>query len=209
MAGFSTWLIVPLAVAAKFTFVTIGLLLGDAWSPSPVLRMLPGLILAGLGALQLPLMGGVEVLVVGLTGGIATGKSTVAAMFVKLGAFLIDSDQIARQIVAPGSPVLAAIVAAFGPGILEDGQLDREKLGRIIFSSAKARARLNSITHPPILERLGRLIAENRPPSSGPVGGHPPLVRSWGPPTWSIGWLWFMLMKRPSSEGSGSGMESA
>jgi putative sporulation protein YtaF len=53
MAGFSTWLIVPLAVAAKFTFVTIGLLLGDAWSPSPVLRMLPGLILAGLGALQL------------------------------------------------------------------------------------------------------------------------------------------------------------
>ncbi|NLN17556.1 MAG: dephospho-CoA kinase [Firmicutes bacterium] len=108
-------------------------------------------------------MGGVEVLVVGLTGGIATGKSTVAAMFVKLGAFLIDSDQIARQIVAPGSPVLAAIVAAFGPGILKDGQLDREKLGRIIFSSAKARARLNSITHPPILERLGRLIAENRP----------------------------------------------
>ncbi|MGI6035076.1 MAG: dephospho-CoA kinase [Limnochordia bacterium] len=103
-----------------------------------------------------------ETLVVGLTGGIGTGKSTVAAMFVKLGAYLIDSDQIARRIVQPGSPVLAEIAEAFGPEILKDGQLDRDKLGKIVFSSAEARARLNSITHPPILECLARLIAQNR-----------------------------------------------
>ncbi|MGI6558729.1 MAG: dephospho-CoA kinase [Limnochordia bacterium] len=104
-----------------------------------------------------------EIVVVGLTGGIGTGKSTVADMFVKLGAFLIDSDQIARQLVQPGSPVLAKIVAAFGPEVLKDGQLDRKRLGKMIFSSATARARLNSIIHPPILERLEGLIAEHRP----------------------------------------------
>ncbi len=86
---------------------------------------------------------------VGLTGGIASGKSTVAAMFVELGAHLVDTDQLARQAVAPGSPAFGEIVAAFGPGVLgPDGNLDRRGLRQRVFSDAGARARLNAIVHP-------------------------------------------------------------
>lgn len=93
---------------------------------------------------------------VGLTGGIASGKSTVAAMFVELGAHLVDTDQLARQVVEPGSPALQEIVAAFGVGVLgADGRLDRRRLRRIVFGDAAARARLNAIAHP----RIGALAA--------------------------------------------------
>ena len=103
---------------------------------------------------------------VGLTGGIASGKSTVAAMFQGLGAALVDTDRLARRAVEPGSPGLARVVESFGPGVLgPDGALDRRGLRRVIFSDPGARARLNAIVHPLVLEmveaELGRLGEEN------------------------------------------------
>lgn len=87
----------------------------------------------------------------GLTGGIASGKSTVARMFADRGAVVIDADALARQVVAPGQPALAEIEAAF-PGVVDapTQTLDRKKLGSLIFADAQARARLNAITHPRI-----------------------------------------------------------
>jgi dephospho-CoA kinase len=88
---------------------------------------------------------------IGLTGGIATGKSTVSAMLVQRGAVLIDADQIARDVVLPGSPVLDKVVSKFGQAVLlEDGSLHRKKLGQIIFGNPKARKELEAILHPPI-----------------------------------------------------------
>ena len=88
---------------------------------------------------------------VGLTGGIACGKSTVAGMLVRRGALSIDLDQIAREVVLPGSPVLARVVDCFGQGILnEDGSLNRKALGEIVFNDPNARKKLESIMHPPI-----------------------------------------------------------
>ena len=100
-------------------------------------------------------------LLVGLTGGIATGKSTVSSMFRALGAEIIDADLLARDVVRPGEPAYRDIVAEFGPGVLqEDGGLDRKKLGAIVFADAARRKRLEQITHPAIRERfLGRLAA--------------------------------------------------
>ena len=98
---------------------------------------------------------------VGLTGGIATGKSTVSAMFRELGAEVIDADRLARAVVAPGEPALAEIVRAFGTGVLlPDGGLDRKALGAIIFGDAEKRKTLEAITHPAIRERFGRRLAE-------------------------------------------------
>jgi dephospho-CoA kinase len=88
---------------------------------------------------------------VGLTGGIASGKSTVAALFAQLGVPVIDTDRIARDVVEPGSPVLADIEARFGPGILApDGRLDRRALRTIVFADAQARQDLEALTHPAI-----------------------------------------------------------
>jgi dephospho-CoA kinase len=90
-------------------------------------------------------------LLIALTGGIASGKSTVAARFAELGAVVIDADRLAREVVEPGTPGLAAIAEHFGPGILTaDGSLNRPALGLIIFSSAEQRAALNAITHPAV-----------------------------------------------------------
>ena len=87
----------------------------------------------------------------GLTGGIGAGKSTVASMLVELGAHLIDADQISRDLMRPGSPVLAQVVEAFGPEILTDnGELDRPALARKIFGDDAARERLNGIVHPAV-----------------------------------------------------------
>ncbi len=92
---------------------------------------------------------------IGLTGGIASGKSLVAAMFSRLGATVISSDDIARRVEQPGTPVFREIVQAFGPSILQsDGTLDRKQLGELIFRDAAARVRLNAITHPRIREQL-------------------------------------------------------
>ena len=91
---------------------------------------------------------------VGLTGNIATGKSTVGAMFVELGCHLIDSDQISHQVYQPGTPVYEAIVAEFGKTILApDGTIDRRILGDIVFKTRHARARLNDLVHPAIIQR--------------------------------------------------------
>ncbi|PZR10181.1 MAG: dephospho-CoA kinase [Archangium gephyra] len=89
--------------------------------------------------------------VFGLTGGIATGKSTVTAMIREAGVPVIDADALAREIVQPGMPALTAIAAAF-PGVVANGQLDRAKLGKIVFSNEVARGKLNAITHPRIKE---------------------------------------------------------
>jgi len=90
-------------------------------------------------------------LLVGLTGGIATGKSTVSAMLRDLGCVIIDADLLARDVVAPGQPALRAIVEAFGPGVLQvDGTLDRKRLGAIVFAEPDRRRQLETITHPAI-----------------------------------------------------------
>lgn len=106
--------------------------------------------------------------VVGLTGGIASGKSTVARFFEEHGVPVVDADQLAREVVAPGTDALREIVAAFGPGVLApDGSLDRKALGAVVFADPAARRRLEAITHP----RIGaasaariRELASSRPP---------------------------------------------
>jgi dephospho-CoA kinase len=91
------------------------------------------------------------VTLVGLTGGIATGKSTFAAALRALGLPVVDADELARQVVAPGSPALRAIAAAFGPSVIgPDGALDRKALGALVFADPVARRRLEAITHPAI-----------------------------------------------------------
>lgn len=94
---------------------------------------------------------------VGLTGGIASGKSTVARLFSALGVPVVDSDEIAREIVEPGQPLLARIAERLGPGTLApDGSLDRSALREKIFTDPKARAELESLTHPAIRAELER-----------------------------------------------------
>jgi dephospho-CoA kinase len=88
---------------------------------------------------------------VGLTGGIASGKSTAAKFFAALGVPILDSDKVARDVVEPGQPPLERLVERFGPGILTpDGHLDRPKLRDIVFSDPLARADLEALTHPAI-----------------------------------------------------------
>jgi dephospho-CoA kinase len=94
-----------------------------------------------------------EILRIGLTGGIASGKTLIADMFAELGIPVIDTDKIARQVVAPGQPALAKIAAEFGARILTpDGELDRTSLRQIVFNDASRRRRLESILHPRIRE---------------------------------------------------------
>jgi dephospho-CoA kinase len=107
------------------------------------------------------LSGARRFLLVGLTGGIATGKSTVAAAFRDLGAVVIDADVLAREVVEPGQPAYEEIVAAFGRGILDaDGRIDRKALGAVVFADPVERRRLEAITHPRIRERLRAKLAE-------------------------------------------------
>lgn len=106
--------------------------------------------------------------IVGLTGGIASGKSTVARMLRELGAPVIDADLLAREVVAPGSDGLAAIVERFGPTVLDaSGALDRKRMAERVFADADARAALNAITHPRIAaagqREIARLAAEGAP----------------------------------------------
>ncbi|NGO45675.1 dephospho-CoA kinase [Streptomyces ureilyticus] len=99
-------------------------------------------------------------LTVGLTGGIGAGKSEVSRLFVEYGAVLIDADKIAREVVAPGTPGLAAVVDTFGEDILTpDGSLDRPKLGSIVFTDPDRLAQLNSIVHPLVGARSRELEA--------------------------------------------------
>jgi dephospho-CoA kinase len=97
------------------------------------------------------------VLLVGLTGGIGAGKSTVAQMLAERGAVIVDADDLARRAVDPGTPGFHAVVEAFGPDILTtDGTLDRNKLAALVFADDEARRRLESIVHP----EVARLFAE-------------------------------------------------
>lgn len=98
---------------------------------------------------------------IGLTGGIGSGKSVVAGMFRELGAAVIDADLVARQVVEPGQPALAELVRDFGAGILDAaGRLDRKRLGELVFASPEARKKLNAITHPRIAAETARQTAE-------------------------------------------------
>lgn len=97
---------------------------------------------------------------IGLTGGIASGKSTAAEMFAELGAPLIDTDLISREIVEPGRPALARLTEAFGPDLLDaSGHLDRKRMRERIFASDRMRERLESILHPLIREDMQRQSA--------------------------------------------------
>lgn len=97
---------------------------------------------------------------VGLTGGIASGKSTVADLFAEAGAVVIDTDRIAREVVLPGGPALAALVKALGPAILDrEGRLDRARMRSMMFADANLRHTVESILHPAILAELGRQSA--------------------------------------------------
>jgi dephospho-CoA kinase len=102
---------------------------------------------------------------VGLTGGIGAGKGEVARRLAAYGALVIDADEVAREVVAPGTPGLDDIVQAFGTGVLRpDGSLDRQLLGEIVFSDAALRDRLNAIVHPRVGERM-REIEETAGPT--------------------------------------------
>lgn len=97
---------------------------------------------------------------VGLTGGIGSGKSAVSRLLAARGAVVVDADAIAREVVEPGTPGLAAVVAEFGDGVLRpDGTLDRPALGAIVFSDPQRLAALNAIVHPLIAARTGELVA--------------------------------------------------
>lgn len=97
---------------------------------------------------------------IGVTGGIGSGKSTVASMFADLGAVVIDADAISREIVEPGQPALGALVAEFGPRILrEDGSLDRGELASLAFAEPEGTRRLNAIMHPLIRSEAAAQVA--------------------------------------------------
>lgn len=115
---------------------------------------------------------------IGLTGGIGSGKSTVAGLLAARGAVVIDADRIAREVVEPGTPGLAAVVDAFGDDILAaDGSLDRPALAAVVFADPDARARLDGIVHPLVRERAVELAAD-APPDAVLVNDVPLLVET-------------------------------
>ena len=115
---------------------------------------------------------------VGLTGGIGSGKSEVARLLAARGAVVVDSDRLAREVVAPGTPGLAAIVAAFGPEYLNaDGTLARDRLAALVFADAGARARLNAIVHPLVGAAAADRVAQ-APPDAVVVHDVPLLVEA-------------------------------
>lgn len=119
-----------------------------------------------------------RVLRIGLTGGIGSGKSTVAALLAERGAQVVDADRIAREVVEPGTPGLAAVVAEFGPGVLTpDGALDRPALAAIVFGDPAARAELDGIVHPLVRARAAELVAA-APPDAVVVQDVPLLVET-------------------------------
>jgi dephospho-CoA kinase len=103
---------------------------------------------------------GRDVRVIGLTGGIASGKTTFAEAIRARGVPVVDADALARAAVAPGTPALAEIARAFGPGVLSaDGSLDRKKLGAVVFADPAARRRLEGITHPAVRDAMAEETA--------------------------------------------------
>ncbi|MEU3755672.1 dephospho-CoA kinase [Streptomyces olivoreticuli] len=103
-------------------------------------------------------------LTVGLTGGIGAGKSEVSRLLASYGAVVVDSDKIAREVVEPGTPGLAAVVAEFGPEVLTaEGTLDRARLGAVVFADPERLAALNAIVHPLVRARSAELSAAAAP----------------------------------------------
>jgi dephospho-CoA kinase len=101
--------------------------------------------------------------VIGLSGGIGSGKSTVASILAELGAHVIDADRIGHEVYRPGTDGFRRVVEEFGPGIVgADGTIDRAALGRIVFADPAALGRLNAIVHPLIVEELARRVAAAR-----------------------------------------------
>jgi len=118
------------------------------------------------------------VLSIGLTGGIGSGKSTVSALLAQRGAVIIDADRIAREVVEPGTPGLAAVAAAFGDGVVgPDGGLDRPALAAVVFADPEARARLDAIVHPLVRARAVE-VAAAAPPDAVLVHDIPLLVET-------------------------------
>jgi dephospho-CoA kinase len=118
------------------------------------------------------------VLNIGLTGGIGSGKSTVSALLAERGAVIVDADRIAREVVEPGTPGLAAVVAAFGDGVVgPDGGLDRPALAAVVFADREARARLDGIVHPLVRARAAE-VAAAAPPDAVLVHDIPLLVET-------------------------------
>ena len=111
---------------------------------------------------------------VGLTGGIASGKSTVASAWVELGGIEIDADKLAREVVEPGTPGLAAIHREFGDSVIANGALDRAALGAIVFSNTHKRKQLEAIVHPLVKQLAAKRIAEQ--PSDSIVIYNVPLL---------------------------------
>jgi dephospho-CoA kinase len=118
------------------------------------------------------------VLRIGLTGGIGSGKSTVAALLAEHGAVIVDADRIAREVVEAGTPGLAAVVAEFGEQVLAaDGSLDRPTLAAVVFADPAARARLDAVVHPLVRVRAAELVAA-APPDAVVVQDVPLLVET-------------------------------
>ena len=116
---------------------------------------------------------------VGLTGGIASGKSTVSAILAELGAVVIDADALAREVVEKGTAGLGAVVAEFGPGLLTpEGDLDRPAMGDLVFNDPQARKRLEAIVHPLVFERI--IDLETNAPSGALVVHDIPLLAESG-----------------------------
>jgi len=123
------------------------------------MRGMPAIVVPA-GASALTRSRPADVLRVGLTGGIGSGKSVVSSRLAAFGAVVIDADLIAREVVAPGTAGLAEVVEAFGPDVLRpDGSLDRPKLGDIVFADADLLGRLNAIVHPRVGARMRELEA--------------------------------------------------
>ncbi|HEX9994713.1 MAG TPA: dephospho-CoA kinase [Acidimicrobiales bacterium] len=117
--------------------------------------------------------------VIGLTGGIGSGKSTVSAMLAERGAVVVDADAIVRDLQRPGTPVFRAMVERFGPGIVApDGTLDRAAVAAIAFADPAALADLNAIVHPAVGEEIARRLAEEAPTDHVVVLDVPLLVES-------------------------------
>lgn len=116
---------------------------------------------------------------VALTGGIGSGKSTVAEFLDELGAFVIDSDQLARDVVERGTPGYEAVLAAFGDDILTDGEINRAKLAEIVFKDAAARATLESIIHPLVRDAAEKTV-RNLPSDAVVINQIPLLVETDG-----------------------------
>lgn len=115
---------------------------------------------------------------IGLTGGIGSGKSAVSRLLAEHGAVVVDADLLAREVVRPGTPGLAAVVAEFGADVLRrDGSLDRERLGSVVFADRAALQRLNAIVHPLVGARSAEIVAA-APPDAVLVHDVPLLVEN-------------------------------